>query len=282
MPNPSDLFAGRSTVEFVSSRGGVEQLRRTWEADDPHASVLILHGIAEHSGRYEHIGSTWAEAGFTARAIDHHGFGRSGGKRGHVPSFDVWLDDVEDNIAELRTSGQPVVLFGHSMGGLIAFCYAISERPQPDVLVLSGPAIGAEIPAWQRIAAPILGRLTPKLYIKSEFDGALLATDPDVGVAYIEDPLRVAGATAGLGRELMDAMRHANERIDRLTLPTLVMHGGGDRIVPKEHSAPIGAQSSAERTVLPGLEHEILNEPSWAETTTVMIDFANEQLAHQT
>lgn len=279
MPNPSDEYTGRSTVEFVSSRGGVEQLRRTWVSEDPHACVLILHGIAEHSGRYEHIGSTWAEAGFTARAIDHHGFGRSGGKRGHVSSFDVWLDDVEDNISDLRESGLPVVLLGHSMGGLIAFSYAIGDRPQPDVLVLSGPAIGAEIPAWQRIAAPVLGRLTPKLYIKSEFDGALLATDPDVGVAYIDDPLRVAGATAGLGRELMDAMRDANERIDRLTVPTLVMHGGGDRIVPKEHSAPIGAQSSAERTVLPGLEHEILNEPSWAETTTTMIDFANAQLA---
>lgn len=278
MPNPSDAFAGRSVEKMVTNRAGVEQLRRSWTAETPHASVLIVHGIAEHSGRYEHIGSTFAEAGFNARAIDLPGFGRSGGKRGHIDSFDDYLDDVEDNIAELRSGGLPVVLFGHSMGGLISFDYAVSGRPLPDVLLLSGPALGADVPSWQRIVAPIMGRLAPRLFIKSEFDGSLLATDPDVGAAYESDPLRVTGATARLGRELFDAMRTGNERLDHLSIPTLVMHGSEDQIVPKEHSAPIGAQRTAERIVLPGLRHEILNEPSWRETLQTMIDFANENL----
>lgn len=278
MPNPSDAFTGRSVEEVVTNRAGVDQLRRSWNAVNPHASVLIVHGIAEHSGRYEHVGSTFAAAGYDARAIDLQGFGRSGGKRGHVDSFENYLDDVEDNLAELRAAGTPVVLFGHSMGGLISFRYAVSGRPLPDVLLLSGPALGAEVPAWQRIAAPIMGRLAPKLFIKSEFDGALLSTDPDVGAAYEADPLRVAGATARLGRELFDSMRIANERLDKLSIPTLVMHGGDDGIVPKEHTAPIGAQLTAERVVLPGLRHEILNEPSWKDTIQTMIEFVGKNM----
>jgi alpha-beta hydrolase superfamily lysophospholipase len=257
----------------------VGQFRRIWEADEPHAEAVILHGIAEHSGRYEHIGSTLAAAGYRTRAYDHQGFGRSGGPRGHISSWDIYLDDVEDHLDRARESGLPVVLLGHSLGGLIAFTYAVSDRPQPDVLLLTGPALGAETPAWQRIAAPIFGRIAPRLFIKSEFDGGLLSTDADVGAVYEADPLRVKGSTARLGLEAFEAMKYANERLDRLRVPTMVVHGGADRIVPVEFSAPIGAQELATRIVLEGLEHEVLNEPNWAETMQTLIGFADEHVA---
>ncbi len=274
MPDPSSAFAGRSVGEEVTSRRGVAQYRRTWAADEPIANALVLHGIAEHSGRYEHVGSTLAEAGFHTRAYDHHGFGRSGGRRGYVPDFDTFLDDVEDNLADLRKDGRPVVLLGHSMGGLIAFCYCVSGRMVPDVLLLSGPAIDAEVPRWQRIAAPILGRIIPKFFITSEFDGSLLATDPDVGAVYEADPLRVKGATAGLGYALFGAMEMAQSNIDKLTIPTYVAHGGADRIAPAHVSEPIGDQPVATRRVIDGMEHEILNEPNWEQTLGSMINFA--------
>ena len=280
MPDPSTQLAGASTTVETTSRSGVAQFRRTWESPNPHAQVLLLHGIAEHSGRYEHVGSTLAAAGYSTRAIDHHGHGRSGGHRGHVPSFDTFLDDVEDNLAELRESGQPVVLMAHSMGGLIAVMYCISGRPLPDVLLLSGPGLGADVPRWQRIAAPILGRIVPKLFIKNEFDGSLLANDPDVGQAYVDDPLRIQGATAGLGREIFSAMKFATENVSKLSIPTMVIHGGNDRIVPSMYSEPIGDLPIATRQVLPGLEHEVLNEASWEQTMATFIDFANNTLGH--
>lgn len=279
MPNPSDDFAGRGRVTKTTSRDGVEQLVRHWDADDPKANALVLHGIAEHSGRYEHVGATLAAAGYSTVAYDHHGHGKSGGRRGHVADFEVFLDDVEDRLTPLRNTGLPVVLLGHSMGGLIAFRYAVSDRPQPDVLVLSGPALGAVVPAWQRIVAPILGRIAPKIFIKSEFEGSLLSTDPDVGFAYEADPLRVPGATARLGQQLFEAMEYANEHIDRLHIPTLVVHGGDDPIVPPEFSAPIGARPQATRHVVEGMRHEVLNEPNWADTLDRMIEFADEALA---
>ncbi len=275
MPDPSSLYEGASTTSEATTRAGLTQFRRTWTAGTPHANVLLLHGIAEHSGRYEHVGATLSAAGFSTRAFDHHGHGRSGGRRAHVPSFDTFLDDVEDNLTELREQGLPVVLMAHSMGGLIAFAYCVSGRPLPDVLLLSGPALGAEVPAWQRIAAPILGRITPRLFIKSEFDGSLLSVDPDVGTAYVDDPLRVPGATAGLGFALFGAMKMANERLSTLSIPTMVFHGGNDRIVPPQFTEPIGELAVATRHVLPGLEHEVLNEASWESTMQSYINFTN-------
>ncbi len=275
MPDPSAKFDGASETEEVTSRSGVAQLRRTWTASEPVASVLLLHGIAEHSGRYEHVGSTLAAAGYTTRAIDHHGHGRSGGKRGHVDSIDVFLDDVEDNLRDLRKDGLPLALMAHSMGGLIATLYCVTRAELPDVLLLSGPAIGADVPRWQKVAAPVLGRLAPKTFIKSDFDDSLLATDPDVGARYIADPLRVDGATAGLGQALFVGMKLANERLSNLSIPTMVIHGGNDRIVPPRFTEPIGDLAIATRQVLPGLEHEVLNEPSWEQTMGSFINFAN-------
>jgi acylglycerol lipase len=278
MVDPSSQFAGASTGAEATSRRGVGQYRRTWTADNPRANVLLLHGVAEHSGRYEHVGAALVDAGFSVRAYDHHGHGRSGGKRGHVPSFDVFLEDVEDNLAELREEGLPVVLLGHSMGGLIGFSYSVSGRPLPDVLLLSGPALDAVVPKWQRVAAPVIGRIAPKLFIKSELDGALLSTDPDVGAAYHGDPLRVPGQTVGLGRAIFTAMDTANERLDRLSIPTMVVHGGDDPIVPARCSEPIGALAVGRRTELPGLKHEVLNEPNWESTLQSLIDFTNNAL----
>lgn len=275
MADPSSQFDGASQVIAASTRRGNDQLRRWWPAESPHASVLILHGIAEHSGRYEHVGATMAKAGFDAWSYDHQGFGETAGPRGHVDGFEVFLDDVEDMMRELRDKGLPVVLLAHSMGGLIAFSYTVSNRPKPDVLLLSGPAIGADVPRWQRIAAPVIGRIAPKTFIKSEFDGSLLATDPDVGEVYRDDPLRVTGSTAGLGQALFEAMATAQDSINKLTIPTMVAHGGDDPIVPPHYSVPIGELSIATRMELAGLRHEVLNEPTWESTLGSMINFSN-------
>lgn len=277
--DPSTSFAGASEGIEVISRSGTAQYRRTWSVEKPLARVLLLHGIAEHSGRYEHIGATLAEAGFFVQAYDHYGHGRSGGIRGHVPTFDTFLDDVEDNLGELRDSGDPVILFAHSLGGLIATAYCVSGRPLPDVLLLSGPALGANMPKWQQYGAPIIGKIAPKFFVKNEFDGSLLSKNPAVGAAYEHDPLRVNGATAGLGLEVIKAMENTNANLSNLSIPTLVVHGAADRIVPAYFSEPLGELPVVTRQTLPGLEHEILNEDSWQSTLSKYIHFATGALS---
>src|SRR5690606_14257762 len=148
-----------STVDHGLTRDGLMQLRRRWRPPEPPtAAILLVHGITEHSGRYEHVGRWLADAGFDVVAIDARGAGESGGRRSYVDRFADFVDDVEDQLVEVRRLGVPVVLLGHSMGGLIALDLATSDRPQPDLVVVSGPALGAQVPLRLRLLAPLAGR----------------------------------------------------------------------------------------------------------------------------
>jgi alpha-beta hydrolase superfamily lysophospholipase len=241
--------------------------------------VLLIHGISEHSGRYEHVGRFLADRGFDVVAIDLRGFGESGGSRAYVNSFDDYLDDVEDQLAEVRALGLPVVLLGHSMGGLIALSYALTNRPQPDLLALSAPALGAKIPTPQRKLAPALARLAPRLQVPAAIKGEVLATDPDVAVAYFADPLIVRTATPALGQAMLRQMQWANENLARLTIPTFVMHGADDQLVPARSTRPLADLAVVTRRTYPGLRHELFNEPSRLAILQELVDWLTAQLA---
>jgi len=249
-------------VDFGLTRDGLVQLRRHWPAANPRAAVLLIHGISEHSGRYEHVGQFLADRGFDVVAIDLRGFGQSGGRRAYVASFDDYLDDVEDQMAEVRALGVPVVLLGHSMGGLIALSYALSARPGPDLLALSAPALGASIPAPLRLLTPVLARLAPRLRVPSPIRGETLATDPAVVEAYFADPLVVRTVTPSLGHALLRQVQWANENLARLAIPTLVMHGADDQLVPARFTRPLADLALVTRRTYPALRHEIFNEPA--------------------
>ncbi len=269
-----------ATIDHGTTRDGLLQLRRRWEpSGEPRAAVLLLHGIAEHSGRYEKVGRQLADAGFDVVAIDHRGYGQTGGRRGHVDSWSEFLDDVEDQLAELRRLDLPVVMLGHSMGGLIATSYCVDDRPLPDLLVLSGPALGADIGPVLRFVAPILGRILPHMEIKDDGDPSMLSTDPKVGETFYADPLRVPYPTASLGRALINAIDSTRARLDRLSIPTLVMHGGDDRLVPTKASEIMEGLPEVTRVVYPGLRHEIFNEPSGSEVVADAIEWIDSRLA---
>lgn len=225
--------------------------------------MLIVHGIGEHSGRYEHVGEFFTEAGFAVHAFDLPGFGRSGGRRAHVESFDLFLDVVEERLAAVGLDGRPTVLYGHSMGGLIALAYCLSQRQPPDFAVLSAPALDANVPTWQRKGAPLLGRIVPKLPVASPIDGEQLSRDPAVGEAYFADPLVVTSTTAALGSELFATMDATRPQIGQLTVPTYVFHGGADTLVPPQFSAPLQDVAAVTRRLWPSLRHEAHNEPEY-------------------
>jgi alpha-beta hydrolase superfamily lysophospholipase len=267
-----------STTRLASTRDGVTQLRRHWSARPARAALLIVHGIGEHSGRYERLGAHLAGLGFDVLGFDTRGFGSSGGTRAHVDRFERYLDDVEDLLAERRRLSVPVVLFGHSMGGLIAARYLVDGRPRPDLAVLSAPALAADVPAWQRVLAPVLGRLVPRLVLPTGIDPARLSRDRDVVDAYVGDPLVVGGATAGLGRALFDAMAVTVRNLEQLTVPTFVLHGSDDALVPPTASEHLERLPNVRRRVYQGLLHECLNEPEHPAVTADITAWLDEQL----
>jgi acylglycerol lipase len=247
---------------------------RSWPAaGEPWASVLIVHGIGEHSGRYERTGRLLAASGLEVRAFDLRGHGSSGGRRVYVARWDDFLDDVEVQLKASRVPGRPAVLFGHSMGSLISLMYACSSRPAADLLVLSAPPLDATVPGWQRILAPVLSRVAPTLVLTNPISGSQLARDPDVGIDYFADALVQPRSTMRLGHELLSAMARARSQLNRLTTPTLVIHGGADTLVPTAVSEPLGALTCVERRVLPDLRHETLNEPEGPEVVAGIVEW---------
>lgn len=240
--------------------------------------MLIVHGIGEHSGRYEHVGDFFAQHGIDTLGYDQRGFGQSGGRRAFVKSFDQYLDDVDQLLAERRRLGVPVVLLGHSLGGLVVTTHLVSDRPQPDLAVISAPALQADVPAWQKAAAPVLGRLAPKSHIPSEIEPELLSRDVAVQRAYVDDPLVISGASARLGQEIFATMKSTRESLDRLSVPTYVLHGAEDRLVPPAASEELGRLPTVTRKVWDGLRHECLNEPEQVEVMTAILAWLDGQL----
>ncbi len=255
--------AATSSVVYGVTRTGLTQLRREWPVADPRALVLIVHGLAEHSERYEHVGQFLNEHGYGAVAYDQRGHGRTGGRRAHVGSFDELLDDIEDHLGQLRTAGRPVVLCGHSMGGLASAAYAVSGRPAPDLLVLSAPALGASLPAPMLVVPRLLSSVMGRTRLPAMFDSTVLSRDPAVGAAYDADPLIDPRATVALVAAIFDTIRSTVDRLDRLTVPTLVMHGSADELVPVDATECLEGRPGVERIVYPDMQHEIFNEIGW-------------------
>src|SRR4051812_991617 len=156
-----------------------------WEsAAEPWALAEIVHGLGEHGGRYETVAEALTGAGIDTWAYDHRGNGGSGGRRGHIDRWTLLHDDLQARIEAVRATrpGLPLVLYGHSMGGLVACGYVLSgvDRPLPDVLVLSSPAIDDTLSPWKKALAPALNRVVPRLAIANGLPKGGLSRDPEV------------------------------------------------------------------------------------------------------
>lgn len=264
-------------TDSITAGDGTRLKRYMWDAaeDPPRALILLVHGVGEHAGRWSHVGEALSRHGFTVHAPDLRGHGASGGPRAHVDTWDEYLDDVAVLLGRLREVGRPVVLYGHSLGGLIALTYVLSNRPAPDLLVLSAPALRAEVPAVSRLLARLLSHLAPKLRLSPAITGDQLARDPAVGTAYFADPLVQTRLTTRLGAETMRAMRLADAAGGGLAMPTLVVHGGSDTLVPTASSEPLHDLPQVRRIVFPEFRHESHNEDGGRvllETVSTWID----------
>jgi alpha-beta hydrolase superfamily lysophospholipase len=243
--------------------------------------MLLVHGLAEHCGRYEHVGAQLAEAGVEAHGFDLRGFGGSGGPRASVDRWSQLHDDVEQRMVAVRSiaPGRPLVLYGHSMGGLIALGYVLDGRARPDLLVLSAPAIAADVPLWQRLIARPLNRFAPGLLVANGLDTSVLSSDPVVRREYVADPLNQHRTTVRFGHALFAEQRRVAAALDRLSIPTLVVHGGLDRLVPTETSEALDDRPGVVRRVYPGVLHELHNEPDGPRVVGDIVDWVRDRVS---
>jgi alpha-beta hydrolase superfamily lysophospholipase len=210
------------------------------------------------------VGERFAAAGVAVHGYDHRGNGASGGRRGHVERWSVLHDDLAERHAAVRAAsgGRPVVFYGHSMGGLIVAGYCLASQPPPDLVVLSAPGLDATLPAWKKRLALLLGRVLPTVSIPNDIDGATLSRDPVVFEQMTRDPLCCRTSTLRFGAEgLREQARVRAAAPAGLGVPTLVLHGEDDGLVPVGATRAFDGAPRTTRRTFPRLRHELHNEP---------------------
>ncbi len=258
----------RRIESSFSASDGTRLFRRAWLPDDASRVIVLAHGFAEHGGRYDALASWFATRGSAVHTYDHRGHGHSEGDRGHVETFDEFLDDLTYFVDLVREEHPdlPIVVFGHSMGGLILLTWLRERSPEIAAAVSSGPAlaVGSGRPPWQLRLARLIRRLAPGLKIPAGLPLEGLSTDPEVIRRYKEDPLVFEKLSVSLADELFSAIGRSGGGGSGVTVPLLMLHGEDDPLCDPEGSREFHRDvpsAGSELRVYPGLRHEIFNEP---------------------
>jgi alpha-beta hydrolase superfamily lysophospholipase len=228
---------------------------RTWPLEGAKATVVITHGVAEHSGRYEYVAQALNAAGYAVSSYDHRGHGRSVGFPGDMgSSVDKLIQDMVAQCEAAKLQTDKVFLLAHSMGTIFALPAAI-EAPVGTItgLILSGTALAPGPAVLESMGS---GTGVP---------ASTISRDPDVVKAYEDDPLVFSDALpAMLTEKAPEAIGKAIDAIGKITVPVLLLHGTDDQLTSIDGANMVYAQLVvADKTLeaYEGLYHEVLNEP---------------------
>ncbi len=269
------------TEDTLAAADGTRLFTRTWwPAGPPRAALLIVHGYAEHSGRYHRLAGHLTKAGYVVHAYDHRGFGRSEGRRGRV-ALTTALQDLDRVVAHVRRQApeRALLMLGHSMGGSLAALHALAHPSSLAGLMLSSPALQIPILPPLHPLVRVLGRVLPGLPTLP-LDRRGLSHDPEVVRQAETDPLNFHGATpAGTAAALLEAGRTVLDRAAHLTLPLLITHGTADPIAdPRGSEALYDRAGATDKTLslFEGFYHEPFNEPDGRIVLDTLADWLEE------
>ncbi len=259
-----------------------------WYPDGtPKAVALVVHGMGEHMGRYQHVIDELVAREYAVYAIDHRGHGQSEGTRAHIESFPYYVEDLHLLYKTAHESHPtlPVVMIGHSLGGLIAFHYTLQYQQELKALVLSGPAIivGEDTSPLLKRVSHFLFKIIPQVPVLKNAGDNMLSRDPEIDRLWKEDPLTYSGGVrVSMGNQIMVYSEAAQQRADALTLPLLVMHGSDDKMTSPKGSELIYKEArSADKTlkIWEGMYHEIFNEIGKEEVIRLTCDWLDARIS---
>jgi len=280
-------------MKTLSTEDGLQLHLRQWApATATKGCVLLVHGLGEHVGRYDHVARFLNQQGWLVLAYDQRGHGASGGARGDVPHPMQLVEDLGRVIqlvrSDVQLAARPLVLLGHSMGGLVAARYVAEGvganvgQAMPgwfqavDGLVLSSPALDPGMNLLQKLALALLGPIAPHLAVGNGLKPAWISRDPAIVAAYQADPLVHNRVTPTLVRMIADQGEKVLELCPTWRVPTLLMWAGADRCVAPRGSAAFAAalpQTLLQAHCFDDLFHEIFNEPEQAQVLAQLGDW---------
>ena len=239
---------------------------REWKRDDNTANLIIVHGVAEHSGRYIHVAEYFHERGFNVYTGDLLGHGLSDGHRVYINSADDYIEDVNFFIRRVENN-RPTFILGHSMGGFITLYYGVKwHNPKINGLIVSSPYLKEriDIPKSKLVLGRAVAKLYPKLNLKSGIKSYMVCRDKEVCRKYEEDKLNTSTVTVGWFVAMEKARKYTIENVRSFHYPCLMLQAGGDIIVDpganKSYFEDIPVKDK-EYELYEGFYHEILNDP---------------------
>lgn len=268
------------TIGAFKTTDGVNIHTEAWLPDgDVRAVVLMVHGLAEHIGRYAHIADRLTRDGYAFYGLDHRGHGKSDGLRAYFENFDQPLNDLKTYLDQVKAQnpGKKIFIYGHSLGSLITLNFVLRYPSEFAGMIISGTTLGVEggQPKLLITMGEIMNNILPKLPV-APLDAKDLSHDPVAVTAYDTDPLIHRGnVRVRMANQIVQYSRHVREHLNQFKLPVLIIHGGEDKICPTPGSAILSQGiGSTDKTVkvYPGLYHEIHNE---FEKETVLNDITN-------
>jgi alpha-beta hydrolase superfamily lysophospholipase len=262
---------------------------QAWEpvTAQPKAVACLVHGLGEHTSRYAHVAEAFGRQGIVLFGADLRGHGRSGGARGHISSIDDFMKDIDASLVQARQRypDLPIILYGHSLGGIQVLYYGLTRKPDIKGVIAtsSGLHTALEKQHLKIMMAKVLGALMPNTPIASGLDSASISRDEKVVQAYNNDPLVHDKITLGFGRIMTGitgwVLAHAGE----FSLPLLLLHGNADVLAFPSSSTEVAAALKEKCTLVlwDDAYHELHNEPEKEEVFKTMTQWMDARLGDQ-
>ncbi len=262
---------------------GTDLYAQVWEPPvvSPRAVICLVHGLGEHSERYAHVAEAFGKEGYILFGFDHRGHGRSGGIRGHISSIEDFLRDIDLLLEQARTRypGLPVLLYGHSLGGILVLHYGLKRKPDLKGVIATSPGLHTSLEKQpvKIFMAKLLGSLLPNSTLPSGLDSAGISRDAAVVEKYNQDPLVHDKISLGFGKVMLGVTKWTLDHAAEFPLPLLLLHGKSDNIAyPSSSTEFAGALKDHCTLVLwEGGYHELHNDLEKAEvfkTMTMWVD----------
>lgn len=252
---------------YIKSYDGTELYYTKDMVENPKAIIVIVHGFAEHLGRYDYVTNRLNDKGYGVYRFDNRGHGKTKGEKGHIESYENFILDTDYIVDMAKKENQeiPIYMLGHSMGGFITATYGIKYKDKLQGQILSGAATirAPEVKGIKGSAFKLLSKIAPKIRIKNPISNSLCSNE-SVVENYISDSLNLKDATLKFYVEfLINGVDWLNKNMESYEYPCLILHGSEDKIVSKEASINLHSKiKSKDKKIIiyEGLYHEIMNE----------------------
>ncbi len=250
-----------------------------WQPEElARAVIILIHGIGEHIGRYEHVAKMFTDNRYAVIGADLVGHGKSGGQRGHVDSYDDFLEIIDWLLLEAKTRfpGLPQFIYGHSLGGNLGLYYSQKRDPQISGLVITSPGLEpTNVPPLKYALGKILYAIYPRFQLTNSIDATGLSRDEAVVKTYTSDPLVHPYVSARLGLDLINNGKAIRENSYEFKIPLLLLHGTADRLANISGTREFVSNHSGEvqYVEIVGGYHELHNEPNREEIFQIWLNW---------